>query len=49
MDFEKVEKMIKKEDLNLMSTKTKRAANLSKLDGLDTIIQKDYSDIELNL
>ena len=41
--------MIKKNDLGLKSTKTRRATNLERLEGLDNIITKEYSDAELNL
>jgi len=49
MDTSRVEAMIKKSDLNLMSTKTQRAANLDKLNNLESIIMKEYSEAEVNL
>jgi hypothetical protein len=41
--------MINREELNIRSTKTKRATNLEKLDGLESILKKEYTDLELNL
>jgi hypothetical protein len=49
MDTSRVEAMINKSDLNLMSTKTQRAANLDKLNNLESIIMKEYSEAEVNL
>ena len=41
--------MINREDLSIRSTKTKRATNLEKLDDLEGILSRDYTDAELNL
>jgi hypothetical protein len=49
IDSEKVYSLINREDLNIRSTKTKRATNLEKLDGLESILTKQYNDLELNL
>ena len=41
--------MINREDLNMKSTKTKRATNLEKLAELNSLLAKEVSDAEINL
>jgi hypothetical protein len=41
--------MINREDLNISSTMTKRATNLDKLKELESLLDKEVSDAEINL
>lgn len=48
-DLNQINKMINREDLNISSTMTKRATNLDRLKDLESLLDKEVTDAEINL